>query len=236
MDAFPYWKHISDDEEDICAVNRAQGIYCLGELGHILCQTDNDCPPTAVDAERKTVVEKYYCELEPEDYSPEDYYDLPLPICVRDFNTHFCLTAEGKEDSACQHLDKCRQECKTNRQGGFCEDCRTQANEGNFLEGNIVEGHVFDCCGPSALDIKEICDGLDFRDANGRSTLLCGVFGDSEPPTLSSSVAGQSNRYLTCVFHPIIIRSRTIHLRHLLPHLMRLHMTHTLCVSCSCYS
>ena len=48
------YNHISE-EDDTCATNRVEGIYCLNEDNQISCQTDGDCPPPSE-------YESYYCE------------------------------------------------------------------------------------------------------------------------------------------------------------------------------
>ena len=48
------YNHISE-EDDTCAANRVEGVYCLDEDNQISCQTDGDCPPPSE-------YESYYCD------------------------------------------------------------------------------------------------------------------------------------------------------------------------------
>merc|ERR1712130_765636 len=85
----------------------------------------------------------------------------------------------GKEDAVCRYVEDCKRACKTNKEGSFCKGCQVQAAEDRTKP---YRERIIDCC---RGDLDDICIGRPPP---------CRAFG-TLPLSLSSSVAGQSNRF-----------------------------------------
>ena len=105
-------------QDDSCAANKMEGLYCLNENGHIPCQNDGDCPPFEVDLEEQQKT-RFYCGLN---------YGEPLGICFN-IDVPFCLTVNGEEEAAiCNAMEEqLREELREQEEKDQCDLCGVAA-------------------------------------------------------------------------------------------------------------